>query len=257
VHVITYEVSDRCAIVTIDDEERHNPLSNEAMAELAEAVQRSAADDEVGVVVITGAGTKAFSAGGDLSGGFVDTPLQDHAARGALAELFRAIRGNPKPVIARVNGTALGGGFGLAVACDITIAVEGARMGTPEIGLGLWPMMISAVLIRAMPRKVLLDMMLTGRIITADEAAVMGLVTRTVPPEDLDRDVRATADALLARSPAALALGKRAFYVVEDMDFDTALDHLHLGLTATALTEDASEGVSAFVEKRSTEWKGR
>jgi len=98
-------------------------------------------------------------------------------------------------------------------------------------------------------------MMLTGRIITADEGAVLGLVTRTVPPEDLDRDVRATADALLARSPAALALGKRAFYAVEDMDFDTALDHLHLGLTATALTEDASEGVSAFIEKRSPEWK--
>lgn len=255
--MITYVVANQIATITIDDEERRNPMSNAAMTELNDAVRRSASDPDVAVVVITGAGDTAFSAGGDLSSGFVDSPLPDHHLRGSLAELFKAIRANPKPVIARVNGVALGGGFGLAVVCDITIAVEGARMGTPEIGLGLWPMMISAALVRSMPRKPLMDMMLTGRVITSEDAAGFGLITRVVPPDRLDAEVQDAVDALLSRSSAALALGKRSFYAIDDMDFETALDHLHLGLTAVALTEDASEGVAAFLDKRSPEWKGR
>jgi len=255
--LITYVVTNRIATITIDDVERRNPMSNAVMAELTEAVEQAAADTEVGVVVITGAGAKAFSAGGDLSSGFVDSPLPDHRDRGALGDLFTAIRSNPKPVIARVNGAALGGGFGLAVVCDITIAASGVKMGTPEIGLGLWPMMISAALVRSMPRKPLLEMMLTGRVISSDEAAGYGLVTRVVAPEQLDAEVEAVADALSSRSAAALALGKRSFYAIDDMDFETALDHLHAGLTAVALTEDAAEGVDAFVQKRNPEWKGR
>ena len=255
--MINYAVSDRTATITIDDEARRNPLSNEAMAELTEAVSRSAADPGVSVVVITGAGDKAFSAGGDLSAGFVDSPLPDHQSRGALAELFKSIRGNPKPVIARVNGVALGGGFGLAVVCDITIAVSGARMGTPEIGLGLWPMMISAALVRSMPRKPLMEMMLTGRVVTAEEALEYGLVSRVVPRERLDVELAEVVAGILTRSPAAIALGKRSFYAIDDMDFETALDHLHAGLTAVSLTEDASEGVDAFLHKRDPEWRGR
>lgn len=255
--MITYVVSNQIATITIDDEERRNPMSNATMIELTKAVERSAADTHVSVVVITGAGSAAFSAGGDLSSGFVDSPLPDHPDRGALADLFKAIRSNPKPVIARVNGVALGGGFGLAVVCDITIAAAGVKMGTPEIGLGLWPMMISAALMRSMPRKPLLEMMLTGQVITADEAASYGLVTRVVDPEQLDAEVEAVAAALSSRSSAALALGKRSFYAIDDMDFETALDHLHAGLTAVALTEDAAEGVDAFVHKRDPRWKGR
>jgi enoyl-CoA hydratase/carnithine racemase len=255
--VINYVVSDRTATITIDDEARRNPLSNEAMAELAEAVSRSASDPGVSVVVITGAGERAFSAGGDLSSGFVDSPLPDHQSRGALAELFKSIRGNPKPVIARVNGVALGGGFGLAVVCDITIAVSGARMGTPEIGLGLWPMMISAALVRSMPRKPLMEMMLTGRVVTADEALEYGLVSRVVPRERLDVELAEVVAGILTRSPAAIALGKRSFYAIDDMDFETALDHLHAGLTAVSLTEDASEGVDAFLQRRDPKWRGR
>jgi len=255
--VITYVVTNRTATITIDDEERRNPMSNAVMAEMTDAVERAAIDPGVGVVVITGAGIKAFSAGGDLSSGFVDAPLHDHQERRALADLFRAIRGNPKPVIARVNGVALGGGFGLAVVCDITIAVRGTKMGTPEIGVGLWPMMISAALLRSMPRKPMMEMMLTGRVITSDEAAAFGLVTRVVSSDQLDTEVDEVAEALLSRSPAALSLGKRSFYAIEDMDFETALDHLHTGLTAVALTEDAAEGVDAFIEGRDPQWKGR
>lgn len=255
--MISYVVSDRIATITIDDPERRNPLTNAAMSELRDALRRAADDDAVRVIVITGAGDRAFSAGGDLSGGFVDAPLEGHFERGALAEVFEAMTGNPKPVIARVNGVALGGGFGLAVAADITIASDDARFGTPEIDLALWPMMISAVLMRNAPRKALMEMMMTGKVISAHEAKELGLVNDVVAADELDARTRRFADALIERSSAALALGKRAFHAIGDMDLTIALDYLHLGLTATALTEDGVEGVTAFLEKRDPEWKGR
>ena len=255
--MITYSAASGVATITIDDPERRNPLSNEAMQDLRAAVERAGQDDGVAVVVLTGAGDRAFSAGGDLSGGFVDSPLSSHEERSSLADLFRAMRLNPKPIIGRINGLALGGGFGVAVACDITIAADDVRMGTPEVGLGLWPMMISAVLVRAMPRKALMEMMMTGRIIDSATALDLGLVTSVVPRESLDTAVDAMVATLLTKSPAALALGKRAFYAMSDMDIDTALDTLHLGLTAAAATEDAAEGVAAFLDKRDPEWKGR
>ena len=257
VRVISYDVAEGVATITIDDPARRNPLSNAEMAALCEAVTRSATDAEVRVVVVTGAGDRAFSAGGDLGGGFVDDALPDHEARGALADLFRAMRRNPKPIVGRVNGVALGGGFGVVAACDIAIAVDTARFGTPEIDLGLWPMMISAVLMPVVPQKALLEMMMTGRIVSADEAVNLGVVSRAVPSGQLDNEVDAVVGALLAKSSAALALGKEAFYAVADMDTDTALDHLQVGLTALALTEDAAEGVDAFLTKRTADWKHR
>jgi enoyl-CoA hydratase/carnithine racemase len=243
--------------MTIDDPGRHNPLSNEIMAELAAAVDRAGADQAIRVIIITGAGDKAFSAGGDLSGGFMDTAIAQHGERGALADLFRSLRRCPKPTIARVNGHALGGGFGLAAACDIVIAAEGALLGTPEIRVGLWPMMITAVLEPLVPQKALFEMMATGRRISAEEAMRLGVVSRVVASADLDDAVDETVDALVRYSPATLALGKSAFYAIEDMDLDTALDHLHIGLTAAGTTEDAAEGIAAFIGKRDPQWKGR
>ncbi|MDA2978172.1 MAG: enoyl-CoA hydratase-related protein [Actinomycetota bacterium] len=255
--MITYNVKGGVGTITIDDPEKRNPLSNIEMAVLAQAIKRSAVDESVAVVVVTGAGDKAFSAGGDLKGGFVDDPLPGHEARGALADLLRAMRRNPKPIVGRINGVALGGGFGVVAACDIAVASDSARFGTPEIDLGLWPMMISAVLIPIVPRKALIEMMMTGRVIDAHEALRLGVVSRVVPAEDLDSEVAATVDILLSKSPAALALGKESFYAIENMDVDTALDHLQIGLTALSMTEDAAEGVDAFLNKRDAIWKGR
>jgi len=255
--VIRYEVVDGVATITIDDPERRNPLSIAEMISLSDAVVRSGVDPSVQVVVMTGAGDRAFSAGGDLHAGFVDDPLSDHQERGALADLFRAMRRNPRPIVGRINGVALGGGFGVAAACDIVIASESARFGTPEIDLGLWPMMISAVLIPIVPQKALLEMMLTGGIVSAEEAVELGIVSRVVPDDRLDAEVDAVVEVLKSKSSAALALGKEAFYAAADMDFDTALDHLHVGLTAIAMTEDASEGVDAFLTKRTPQWKHR
>jgi len=255
--MIRLTISNTTATITIDDPDRRNALSNEAMVELGVALRSACADGTVRVVVVTGAGDRAFSAGGDLSGGFVDAPLADHGGRGALADLVRVMRRCPKPIVARINGHALGGGLGLVAASDIAIAADHARFGTPEIAVGLWPMMITAVLKPLVPRRPLLEMMLTGRRFDAAEAVDLGIINRAVSYADLDQAVDEMVEALAAQSPAALTLGKAAFYAVEDMDLDTALDHLHIGLTAMASTEDAQEGVKAFLEKREPQWRGR
>ena len=255
--MVRYELTDGVATITIDDPERMNPMSNAVMAALVDAVDRAAADPDVRVVVLTGAGDRAFSAGGDLRGGFVDRPLADHAARGALVELIRRMRRCPKPIVARVNGHALGGGFGLLAAADLAVAVRGAKLGTPEIGVGLWPMIITAVLQPLAPQRPLLEMMLVGRTFDADEAQALGIVNRAVDREELDAVVGEYVDRLSSLSPAILALGKRAFYAAADLDLDTALDHLHHGLTAVATTEDAAEGIAAFGEGRAPRWRGR
>lgn len=255
--MLRYDRKGPTATLTIDDPERRNPMSLDTMAALTEAVHRATADDTVRVIVVTGAGDRAFSAGGDLSGRFVDEPLADHDARGELAELFRAMRRCGKPVVARVNGHAIAGGFGVAAACDIVIAVDTATFGTPELQVGLWPMMISAILQRLIPQRLALDLMLTGRRLSAEEALRAGIVTQVVPFEELDAAVAATVERLSAVSPAVLAFGKDAFYAVEDMPLDAALDHLHVGLTTVAMTDDAGEGIAAFAERRDPKWTGR
>jgi enoyl-CoA hydratase/carnithine racemase len=156
--------------------------------------------------------------------------------------------------VARVNGHALAGGFGLAVACDITICVDDAKLGTTEVKVGLWPMMISAVLARSMPRKAVLEMMLTGRVITPQEALSLGALSRVVARSELDQAVDDVVEALLSSSPTTLMLGKDSFNAMADADLDAAFDRLQGGLTEIAMTDDAREGVTAFIEKRAPDW---
>lgn len=255
--MIRYEVSDGRATITIDDPERRNPISVETMSELVDATRQALDDDSVRVLVYTGAGDRAFSAGGDLSAGFVDDPIGLHRSRGVFADLFRLMVRGGKPTVARVNGHALAGGFGLAVACDVVVCVDDAKLGAPEIGVGLWPMMISAVLARCMPRKTVLDLMMTGRLITPEEAHRLGAVSRVVAREELDAEVDAVVVSLASHSPATLTLGRDSFYAITEMGFDAALDRLQAGLTAVALTEDSREGVAAFMDKRAPVWSGR
>lgn len=257
VSLVGYEVVGPRAVITIDEPEHHNAMSNAVMTGLNDAVRTGASDPEVRVLIVTGAGETAFSAGGDLRSGFMYDAVASHRDRSALADLIRGLRSCPKPTIARVNGHALGGGFGLVAACDISIATETALLGTPEIRIGLWPMMITAVLKAIVPQKALFEMMATGRRITAAEAQKLGVVSRVVPAHGLDAAVDETVEALLEHSPATLALGKEAFYAVADMDLDTALDYLQTGLTAIGTTQDAMEGIAAFGAKRKPEWRGR
>ena len=244
------------ATITLSDPAHRNPLSVETMEALLSATRRAVDDPAVRVLVYTGAGDQAFSAGGDLSGSFVDDPVGLHRARSVFADLFRLMLRGGKPTVARVNGHALAGGFGLAVACDVTICVDDAKLGAPEIGVGLWPMMISALLIRVMPRKSALELMLTGRLIDAQEAQRLGAVSRIVLRAELDQVVDEIVEALLANSAATLMIGRDSYSGMADLDFDAALDRLQTGLTAVAMSEDASEGIAAFLEKRPPRWKG-
>ncbi|MEX1093788.1 MAG: enoyl-CoA hydratase-related protein [Acidimicrobiia bacterium] len=254
--MIQYRSSGGRATITIDDPERHNPMSTAVMRGLLEATRQAVEDDEVRVIVYTGEGDRAFSAGGDLSGGFVDDALGRHRERGALADLFRLMERGGKPTVARVNGHALAGGFGLAVACDITICVESAKLGTTEVSVGLWPMMISAVLARSVPRKAALDLMLTGRVIDAHEAQRIGAVSRVVSAAELDGAVDEVVDRLLSASPASYLIGKDSFAGIYELGLDAALDRLQGGLTEIALTADAAEGIDAFLNKRDPDWSG-
>ncbi len=248
---ILYDVGDGIARITINRPERRNAFRPPTLAELRDAFTKARDDLDVGSIILTGAGDQAFSAGGDLSGGFVDRPLEDHDSRRALADLLRALRVCGKPTVARVNGHALAGGFGLAAACDVVVAADDATFGLPEIKVGLWPMMVTAVLQRVMPHKAVLELMLTGRRITAEEAMRLGAVSRVVPRSELDAAVDLVVSGLAAASPVVTRLGRDAFYGVEDLPFDAALDRLHVGLTAVSATEPGTDDQGLFGPRRS------
>jgi enoyl-CoA hydratase/carnithine racemase len=151
----------------------------------------------------------------------------------------------------------MAGGFGLALACDLVVASDRARFGAPEINVGLWPFMITVPLIRSMAPKAALELMLTGRVVEADEGQRLGFVTRVVPHGELDAAVDDLSATLAAKSPAVMRLGRQSFYAVADMAAPEALAHLHAMLTLTNQTEDAAEGITAFLEKRPPQWRGR
>lgn len=254
---VSYEASGGVARLTIDREERRNAINPEVVAALSEGLARAEADDSIDVVVLTGAGEKAFCAGGDLGGMGEASRVAQHFIRGEVGDLFKQMRASRLPIVARVNGHALAGGFGLMLACDLVVAADHAEIGTPEVNIGLWPFMISTVIQRDVPRKIALELMLTGRRMGAEEAARWGFVNRVVAPGELDDAVRETTEVLASKSPLIVSLGKRSFYRAEDMDFDHALDYLAGMLTVCLESEDTIEGVTAFLEKRAPDWKGR
>lgn len=255
--MLRYDVTPPRATLTIDDPERRNPLSAATLEGLRDALRQATTDPEVRVIVITGAGDQAFSAGGDLSGGFFDDPVGLHRTRGLIAEIFKLMRRGGTPTIARVNGHALAGGFGLAAACDIVLAVDDARIGATEMRVGLWPMQISAVLQRLMPPRQALELFMTGRVLSAAEGVDLGVVTRVFGTlGELDAEVDRYVEMLADTPAAAMAYGRDSFYAIQDMSFDDALDHLQAGLTAITMSEDAREGVAAFQEKRAPRWRG-
>src|SRR5438094_778911 len=165
-------------------------------------------EPEARVVVLTGAGDRAFCAGADLGSFDAQVPeLQRHHDRHQFVDLFLLLQDLGKPVVGRINGHALAGGFGLACACDLLLAVESATFGTPEINVGVWPAMIQAVLARNLPRKVLLEMELLGERWTAAQLKELGLVNRVVPAPELDAATEELTSALAKKSPLILKLG--------------------------------------------------
>jgi enoyl-CoA hydratase/carnithine racemase len=253
-----YDVTDAVATITINNPTKRNALAWNTLSELRDAVGRAKADRAVRVVVLTGAGEQAFSAGADLSGIAAGASALDlHESRGHLVGLIKALWDLGKPTIAKVRGFCLAGGFGVALSCDILVAATDAVFGTPEINVGIWPMMITVPLIRSMPPKKALELMMTGRRVDAAEGERLGFVSRVVPPEELDVVVAQVAADLAGKSPAAMRLGRDAFYDVLDLDAASALIMLQTGLAVVTNTEDAAEGIRAFQEKRPPEWSGR
>jgi enoyl-CoA hydratase/carnithine racemase len=258
---ILYETRGPIARITLNRPDKRNPLGPTTIGELLHALERARADEAVRVIVLTGAG-KVFSAGGDLSTmGGGGTPLQATGGAvtrpGTFVDLNLALTRVGKPTIAMVNGHALAGGLGLVVACDVAIASDEAQLGTPEINVGLWPMMIMATIFRNVPRKRGLELMMTGDKISATEAERIGLITRAVPRERLEAEVEALAAKLAGKSPAVMRLGLEAFYATQDLELEPALRHLERQLMAVLATEDAREGLMAFLEKRAPQWKGK
>lgn len=255
---VLYEVTGHVARITINRPEKRNALNVTVMQELREAVALSRTDAEVRVVVLTGAGDKAFSAGGDM-GGFTaeQSKAEQHRLRATLADLFEDMVRLGKPVVARVNGHALAGGFGLMCGCDLVVAADTAEFGMPEINIGLWPFIISATVSRRLPRTKALELMMTGERISAAEAERIGIINRVVAASELDKAVDDLAGTLASKSPIIMRLGKDSFYASQDMGFRESLDYLH-GMLGLALeTEDTIEGVTAFLQKREPNWKGR
>ena len=259
--VVLYAQKAHIARITINRPEARNALSPDVNARLLEFFHRAKEEKEARVVVLSGAGGRAFSAGADLGGGGMfqqdQSFLEKHDARGGFLELFRVMHSLGKPIIAAVQGYCLAGGFGLALACDLLIASDDAVFGTPEIKRGLFPMIILATIIRNIGRKKTLELILTGERIDAAEAYRIGLANRVVSREKFDAEVDEMGRRLASLSPAILKLGKDAFYHCQDMHFDDALEFLKSQLTLNVLTEDVAEGIAAFLEKRDPVWKGR
>jgi enoyl-CoA hydratase/carnithine racemase len=207
------------------------------------------------VVLVTSAG-KVFCSGADLVQMAPDaTGLEVHESRGRIRELVLAMADCPVPVVASVQGLCLAGGVALVLGCDVVLVADGAAFGLPEVDLGIWPFMVSALLGRHVSPKRAMEMMLSGRRVPAAEALEMGLVSRVVA--DLPAETDALVAALAAKPPLAVRLGKAAFRSALESSLEAGLQAMQAQLSLLNTTEDASEGISAFLEKRKPEWKGR
>ena len=251
---LLYRVEDQIAYLTINREAQRNSISADVVALFFKYLDEAENDQAVRAVCITGAGKKAFCAGADL-GGSMTGDGQDGFQH--YADLLKRIAAFPKPTVARINGYCLAGGTGFMLACDIVIAADSARFGTPEVNVGLFPMMIGALIFRNVLKKKAMEMILLGEKLTADQALEMGMITRVAPADKLDIEVGKVLQVLSQKSPIGIKLGKEAFYKTANMPFEEAVDYLSGQLKAVIATEDAKEGITAFIEKRKPNFIGK
>ena len=244
------------AVLTINRPERRNAL-NEAVADgLVAAIDRAEADPDCRSIVLTGAGDRAFCAGGDLSADKSGTPFDVDFSnpRNFVVKLLKRMNDCRLPIIARVNGHALAGGFGLLCACDMAVSVDTARFGTPESRIGIFPMMILPHMMRVIPQRHLLEMCVTGEQIDAQQAREYGILNHVVPAAELDAKVAWLADRVARSSPTGIRIGKIALSAMRDMTIDQALEYAQAMLQVMTSTEDAAEGFRSFQEKRKPGW---
>jgi methylglutaconyl-CoA hydratase len=253
---ISYSFTNRVALVTLNRPEVHNAFNEVMIAELIEIFKKVSADDVVRVIVLTGNG-KSFSAGADLNwmkkmiNYSYEENLEDSLK---LAELFHIMYSCPKPVIARVNGAAIGGGTGLVAVCDIAIAAENAKFSLSEVKLGLVPACISPYVIRKVGEGRCREFFLTGERLIAKRAMELGLVNQVVPLDELDQAVQEKANQLISSGPKAIAMCKELLKNIPGMDFDKAKTYTADMIARMRIGDEGQEGMNAFLEKRKPKW---
>lgn len=256
---IVFDVNDQIATITLNRPDLRNPLTNRLTEELMDAIRAADNDDQVRVIVLTGSGS-AFCAGGDIQefSQNLSKPAPKLYEEGRwstqLFELGAQVR---TPLIASVNGPALGGGCGLVAMCHMAIASDRAKFGTTELRVGIVPFVILPWIRRAVGERNALEMMLTADIFFAERAKELGLVQRVVPHDQLEAETKKTARLIAFYSPLATRLGLDAFYATHSMNLQESLDYLSNLRIISFLSEDLREGSTAFLEKRQPEWKGR
>jgi len=245
--------------ITITRENRRNALNAHVAAGIMAGLDMADLDHEIRAIVLTGEGERAFCAGGDLQPSTDGTPFSMDEAnpRHYLADLFRRMNSTRQPLVARVNGHALAGGYGLVCGCDLVVAREEALLGVSEVKIGLFPMMILPFLLRNTPNRVLMEMCLTGEPMTASEALRHDIVNYAVPADELDDKINWLVERIVSKSPTGIRLGKQSLSRIREMSFDAALEYAPFMLANMARTADAREGFAAFIEKRSPEWTGK
>lgn len=244
--------------ITIDRQARRNAINAEVIAAISEGIARARADDAVRAIVLTGAGEKAFCAGADLQknakGGAFDVDFS--RPRHYIVDLFKQMQACPLPLVARVNGHVMAGGFGLLCACDLAVAADDIRFGTPESRIGLTPMMILPYMMRLIPPRKLQEMCITGEQFSAAEALDWGIVNYLAPRAELDERTDWLLERIVDKSPTAVRLGKQAFNAMRDMSLKDALEYAEVMVPVMSSTHDAAEGIAAFQEKRKPSWTG-
>ncbi len=247
---------DGIALVTLNQPERRNALTAGMQQDLLAAIREVKEDAGLRVMVITGAGP-VFCAGADLSymRGRSSLELREYLALFPMVTAGMAAMG--KPTIAAVNGLALAGGTGITMACDLAVSSEQARFGVTETNVGLWPMTIQATMSRSIGRKRLLYLLMTGDTMDAREAERIGLINKVVPQDELEGAWMELATKLARKSPPSMKIGKDSYYAMEDMEWSQSQAFLRECLVTLLNTEDAQEGLQAFLDKRPPQWKGR
>lgn len=253
---IRYEKKGHIGWITINRPKQGNTISGEAIFLFGQFLDQAEIDGQVRAVCLTAEGDRIFCSGADLGGAMHAPPEEKQKMFTAYAGLLARIAQFPKPTLAKVNGHCLAGGTGFMLGCDIVIAREDAKFGTPEVNVGLFPMMIGALIFRNVLKKKAMEMILLGEKMTAAQALEMGLVTRVYPESDFHGQTDKILNTLTSKSPIGLRLGKETFNACEGLDLTPALSRLAEGLQAVAATQDAVEGITAFMEKRKPVFKG-
>ena len=256
--LVRYEQDDTVVTLTLDAPESRNALSDDLLDELIAGLERARDDLQVRVVVLTSSHDRVFSAGGDLKAFAGDTSTIDkYAGLDRFPRIYKLIGGLGKPVICAANGDVLAGALGLALACDLVIAKQGVRFGCPEINVGVFPFMISALIYRNVDRLKANELIMLGDLIDTDEAARLNIVNAVVPADRFDEIVAEWARKIAAKSPLLMRLGKDAIDTTRDMSLPDALEALRSQLALAFTTEDIVEGVTAFRDRREPDWKMR